>query len=71
LLGNESVNTHRDNEYAAIEDIRCYAMDVFFAWSDPRLYNEKPAITDSSVGGVVRSHKCPVKYSDMGNVVKS
>jgi hypothetical protein len=27
-------------------------MDVFSAWSDPRLYNEKPKITDSSFGVV-------------------
>jgi hypothetical protein len=30
-------------------------MDVFSAWSDPRLYNEKPTITESSVGEVVWS----------------
>jgi hypothetical protein len=30
-------------------------MDVFSVWSEPRLYNEKPTITDSSVGGVVWS----------------
>jgi hypothetical protein len=23
-------------------------MDVFSVWSDPRLYNEKPTVTDSS-----------------------
>jgi hypothetical protein len=53
LPGKDSVNTSRGNEYAAIEDICCYAMDVFSAWSDPRLHNEKATVTDSSVGGVV------------------
>jgi hypothetical protein len=52
LLGNDSVNTSRCNEYTKIEDICCYVMDVFSAWSDPRLDNEKPTITDSSVGVV-------------------
>jgi hypothetical protein len=28
---------------------------MFSVWSDPRLYNEKPTITDSSVGGVMWS----------------
>jgi hypothetical protein len=53
LLGSDSVNTSRDTEYATIEDIRCQAMDVSSAWSDPRLYNKKPTVTDSSVGGRV------------------
>jgi hypothetical protein len=31
-------------------------MDVFSVlWSDPRIYNEKPTITESSFGGVVWS----------------
>jgi hypothetical protein len=48
LLGNDSVNTSRDNEYATIKDIRCKAMDVFSALSDPKIYNEKPTVTDGS-----------------------
>jgi hypothetical protein len=47
LLGNDSVNTSRGNEHITIEDIRCYAMDVFSVSSDSKLYNEKPTITDS------------------------
>jgi hypothetical protein len=55
LLGKNSVNTFRGNEYAAIEGIHCYAMDVFSVLSYPRRYNEKPTISDSSAGGVVWS----------------
>jgi hypothetical protein len=47
---------------------------MFSAWSDPRLHNEKPTITDSQVGGVekcsvVRSRECPVEGSDLWRVV--
>jgi hypothetical protein len=28
-------------------------MDEIFMWSDPRLYKEKPIITESSVAGFV------------------
>jgi hypothetical protein len=48
-------NTCRGNEYARREDILCYAMDVFSVWSDPRLYNEKQRIIDSSVDGLLWS----------------
>jgi hypothetical protein len=55
LLGNDSVNTSCGNECAKTEDIHCYEMDVISVWSDTKLYNEEPAITDSSVGGVLLS----------------
>jgi hypothetical protein len=52
LLGNDSVKTFCSNEYATIEDIRYKAMDTFSVRFDPRLYNEKPTVTGSSVGVV-------------------
>jgi hypothetical protein len=52
LLGNDSVNTARGNKYTTIEDNRCQAMDVCSAWSDQRLFNEKPKVTESSFGVV-------------------
>jgi hypothetical protein len=41
-------------------------MDMFSAWSDPKLYIDKPTITDSSVGGVVWSEvECPVEDNNL------
>jgi hypothetical protein len=59
LLGNGSVNTSRRNEYATIED-------VFSVWSDPKLYNEKPTITDSSFTSERMLHKDYYRKSTVG-----
>jgi hypothetical protein len=56
LIARQGLSKHvLRNEYAAIEDIHCYAMDVFSAWSDPRLYKERPTIIHTSFEGVVWS----------------